>query len=48
MARFDRRFAMDLIHATGYFTMVAWGLVAMGVEVEPDFADFSKNRAKDE
>ena len=44
---FDRRFIMDLIHATGYFTMVAWGLVAMGVEVEPDFAEFSKNRAKD-
>ncbi|WP_310535042.1 carboxymuconolactone decarboxylase family protein [Novosphingobium sp.] len=43
---FDRRFIMDLIHAAGYFTMVAWGLIAMGVEVEPDFADFSKNRAK--
>ncbi|MDE2403757.1 MAG: carboxymuconolactone decarboxylase family protein [Sphingomonadales bacterium] len=25
---------MDVVHATGYFTMVAWGLVAMGVEVE--------------
>ncbi len=46
-ARFDRRFAMDLIHAAGYFTMVAWGLIAMGVEVEPDFAEFSRNRAKD-
>jgi 4-carboxymuconolactone decarboxylase len=43
---FDRRFIMDAIHAAGYFTMVAWGLIAMGVEVEPDFADFSKNRAK--
>jgi alkylhydroperoxidase family enzyme len=43
---FDRRFIMDLIHAAGYFSMVAWGLVAMGVEVEPDFAEFSKNRAK--
>ncbi len=43
---FDRRFIMDLIHAAGYFTMVAWGLIAMGVEVEADFADFSKNRAK--
>lgn len=46
-ARHDPRFAMDLIHAAGYFTMVAWGLVAMGVEVEPDFAEFSRNRAKD-
>lgn len=45
-ALFDRRFIMDLIHAAGYFTMVAWGLIAMGVEVEADFADFSKNRAK--
>lgn len=44
--RFDTRFIMDLIHATGYFTMVAWGLIAMGVEVEPDFAEFSANRAK--
>lgn len=43
---FDRRFIMDLIHAAGYFTMVAWGLIAMGVEVEPDFAEFSANRAK--
>ena len=43
---FGCHFIMDLIHAAGYFTMVAWGLVAMGVEVEPDFAEFSKNRAK--
>ena len=42
----DRRWIMDAIHATGYFTSVAWGLVAMGVEVEPDFAAFSQNRAK--
>jgi hypothetical protein len=37
---------VDLIHAAGYFSMVAWGLVAMEVEVEADFAEFSKNRAK--
>jgi len=42
----DLRTVMDLVHAVGYFTMVAWGLVAMGVEVEPDFAQFSQNRAK--
>lgn len=45
-ALFDRRFIMDLIHAAGYFTMVAWGLIAMGVEIEPDFEEFSQNRAK--
>lgn len=43
---FDLRCIMDLLHAAGYFTMVAWGLIAMGVEIEPDFQDFSKNRAK--
>lgn len=46
-ATFDKRFIMDIIHAAGYFTMVAWALVALEVEVEPDFAAFSKNRAKD-
>ncbi|MFK4872339.1 carboxymuconolactone decarboxylase family protein [Novosphingobium sp. ZW T3_23] len=45
-AAMDLRTVMDLVHAVGYFTMVAWGLVAMGVEVEPDFAQFSQNRAK--
>lgn len=44
----DLHAVMDLVHAVGYFTMVAWGLVAMGVEVEPDFAQFSQNRAKAE
>lgn len=43
---FDRRFIMDLIHAVGYFTMVAWGLVAMQVEIEDSFTSFSQNRAK--
>ena len=43
---FNRQQLMDVIHATGYFTMVAWGLVAMGVQLEPDFASFSRNRAK--
>lgn len=38
---------MDLIHAVGYFTMVAWGLVAMGVQLEEDMS-FSSNRAKAE
>lgn len=43
---YSRQQLMDIIHATGYFTMVAWGLIAMGVELEPDFKDFSKNQAK--
>lgn len=46
-ATFDKCFIMDLIHAAGYFIMVAWTLVALQVEIEPDFADFSQNRAKD-
>ena len=45
-ATMDRRKIMDLIHAVGYFTMVAWGLIAMEVQLEPDFAEFSKNQAK--
>lgn len=44
--RFEKRLIMDVIHAAGYFTMVAWTLVALQVEIEPDFAQFSQNRAK--
>lgn len=44
--RFGKRFVVDLVHATGYFTMVAWGLIAAEVELEQDFAAFSSNRAK--
>lgn len=47
VTRFGMQLVMDLIHAAGYFTMVAWGLIAMQVEVEPDFAEFSKNRTKE-
>jgi alkylhydroperoxidase family enzyme len=42
----DTHQLMDLIQATGYFSMVAWSLIAMGVQLEPDFAAFSTNRAK--
>lgn len=45
-AVFDRRQLMDIIQAAGYFSTVAWTLVALRVQVEPDFAAFSKNRAK--
>lgn len=47
-ASMSTRQIMDIVHAVGYFTMVAWGLVAMRVQVEPDFAEFSTNRAKAE
>ncbi|PLK24320.1 carboxymuconolactone decarboxylase family protein [Novosphingobium sp. TH158] len=43
---FDKRQMLDLVQATGYFTTVAWTLLAAGVEIEPDFAEFSRNRAK--
>lgn len=45
-ASFDTPFIMDILHATGYFAMIGLGLKAMGVEIEPDFAEFSRNRAK--
>lgn len=45
-ATFDKRQIMDLIHAAGYFTSVAWTLIALDVQLEPDFAEFSTNRAK--
>ena len=47
-ATFDKRQIMDLIHAAGYFTSVAWTLIALDVQLEPDFAEFSQNRAKSE
>lgn len=47
-ATFDKRQIMDLIHAAGYFTSVAWTLIALDVQLEPDFAEFSTNRAKSE
>lgn len=47
-ATFDKRHIMDLIQAAGYFTSVAWTLIALDVDVEPDFAEFSRNRAKSE
>ncbi|MBC2650470.1 carboxymuconolactone decarboxylase family protein [Novosphingobium aerophilum] len=46
-ALFDERLIMDLVHAAGYFAMVAWGQVAMGVALEPDVAAVSRNRARD-
>lgn len=45
---FDKTLLMDIILAAGYFTMIAWGLVAMRVQLEPDFEDFSMNLAKSE
>lgn len=45
-ATMDRCKIMDLVQAVGYFTMIAWGLIAMEVQLEPDFAESPKNRAK--
>jgi 4-carboxymuconolactone decarboxylase len=42
----NRHQIMDTIHAVGYFTMVAWSLIAMGVQLEPDFERFSTNKGK--
>jgi 4-carboxymuconolactone decarboxylase len=42
----DVRQALDLIQATGYFTTVAWTLIAAGVEIEPDFAEFVESPSK--
>lgn len=47
VSRFGKRFVLDLVHGTGYFAMIALGLIATELELEPDFAAFSKNRAKD-
>jgi 4-carboxymuconolactone decarboxylase len=43
----DRRQIMDVLHAVGYFTMVAWALIAMRVQVEPNVQEVSVNRGKD-
>jgi 4-carboxymuconolactone decarboxylase len=34
----NRQQIMDLIHAVGYFTMIAWSLIAMKVQLEPEVA----------
>lgn len=39
---------MDVLHAIGYFTMVAWSLIAMRVQLEPDFAASSGHFGKTE
>lgn len=41
-AAMDRRKLMDLLYSVGFFTMNAWAFGAMGVQLEPDFAAFSK------
>lgn len=33
---------MDLLYAIGMFTMNAWAFNAMGIELEPDVADYSR------
>ena len=38
----DRQALMDLVYSIGFFTMNIWAVGAMGVPLEPDFAEFSK------
>jgi 4-carboxymuconolactone decarboxylase len=38
----DRRTLMDMLYAIGLFTMNAWAFNAMGIELEPDVASYSK------
>lgn len=38
----DRRTLMDILYAIGLFTMNAWAFNAMGIELEPDVASYSK------
>lgn len=38
----DRRGLMDFLYSVGFFTMNAWAFGAMGVQLEPEFEQFSK------
>jgi alkylhydroperoxidase family enzyme len=38
----SRHQIMDVVHAVGYFSMVAWSLIAMRVQLEPNFQHVSK------
>jgi 4-carboxymuconolactone decarboxylase len=38
----DKRTLMDILYAIGLFTMNAWAFNAMGIELEPDVAAYSK------
>ena len=41
-ASHDTRTLMDMLYAIGLFTMNAWAFNAMGIELEPDVASYSK------
>lgn len=41
-AHYDKRALMDILYAIGLFTMNAWAFNAMGIELEPDVASYSK------
>jgi 4-carboxymuconolactone decarboxylase len=41
-ATMDRMALIDLIYSVGFFAMNVWAVGTMGVQVEPDFAEFSK------
>lgn len=41
-ATHDKRTLMDMLYAIGLFTMNAWAFNAMGIELEPDVAEYSR------
>lgn len=41
-SKHDHRNMMDILYAIGLFTMNAWAFNAMGIELEPDVAEYSK------
>jgi 4-carboxymuconolactone decarboxylase len=45
-AHHDKRALIDILYAIGLFTMNAWAFNAMGIELEPDVASYSKPAAE--
>lgn len=41
-SKHDHRNMMDILYAIGLFAMNAWAFNAMGIELEPDVAEYSK------
>jgi len=42
-AQMDKQQIMDFLYSVGFFTMNAWAFGAMGVQLEPEFEEFSKS-----
>ena len=41
-AHMDKQQIMDFLYSVGFFTMNAWAFGAMGVQLEPEFEEFSR------